>query len=167
MKKIFQSILLFLLLLTIYYLLLPSPIFPPPPPGSLRSTEPGDLESIYRRAFFTNYSRSEILKYYSRYFNPSFPLQYLLTYPPAEAFSIIRDQTKSSWLQEIVHPWRESLYINGFYPTLPTEQININGVHYINKITIRYIPSHPVTRLTVMMLTSLALYWLFKEYAQI
>lgn len=155
-----------LLLFTIYYLLLPSPSFPPPPAGSLRSNEPGDMESIYRRAYFTNYSRGEILKYYQHVFRIPF-FQILLNYPPEEAFTLVRDQTKSSWLQEIVHPWRESIFINGFYPTKPTEQININGVHYINKITVRYIPSHPVTRLTVLSLSALAIYWLYKEYVQI
>ena len=125
------------------------------------------MESIYRRAYFTNYSRSEILDYYSRTFNIRIPFQVLENYPPEEALNVIRDQTKSSWLQELVHPWRESLLVNGFYPTKPTEQININGVHYISKITLRYMPSSPVTRLTVLLLTSVCCYWLYKEYAQI
>jgi hypothetical protein len=127
------------------------------------------MESVYRRAYFTNYSRSEILQYYSQNFHLSLPIQfqYLLNYPPEDAFTLIRDQTKSSWLQEIVHPWRELLLLNGFYPTLPTEQININQVHYLNKITVRYVPSSITTRLTVLLLTAIGLYWLYKEYVQI
>jgi hypothetical protein len=148
------------------YLLIPSPSFPKAPPGSLRSNEPGDMESIYRRAYFTNFSRSEILAHYGKEFSGSLP-QFLFNYPPEEAFSLIRDQTKSSWLQEYVHIGRESLYINGFYPTKPTEQININGVHYVNKITVRYIPSDQVSRLTVLGLIGISIYLLFKEYARI
>jgi hypothetical protein len=125
------------------------------------------MESTYRRAYFTNYSRSDILKYYSETFNIKIPFQILENYPPEEAANVIRDQTKSSWLQELVHPWRESLLINGFYPTKPTEQINIGGVHYISKITLRYIPSAPVTRLTVLLLASVCCYWLYKEYAKV
>jgi hypothetical protein len=166
MKPILKIVLFGMLIFTVYYLLIPSPSFPSPPQGALRSDEPGDMESIYRRAYFTDYSRSEILDYYRRaFYLPYF--QILLNYPPEDAYSLIRDQTKSSWLQEIVHPWRESLYINGFYPTKPTEQINIDGVHYLNKITVRYVPSNPVTRLTVLGLALVAGYWLIKEYAKI
>ena len=164
-KSVVKTVALAFLFFSGFYLLLPSPRFPEPPSGALRSGEPGDMESIYRRAYFTNYSRSEILNYYQRQFQ--LPGQFLLNYPPEEAFALIRDQTKSSWLQEIVHPWRESLLINGFYPTLPTEQINIDGVHYLSKITLRYLPSHPAARLTVLGLAILAGWWLKKEYVRI
>lgn len=165
MKVISNIVLTLLLLFAIYYLLLPSPTFPTPPLGALRSREPGDLESVYRRAYYTNYSRSEIIKHYSSQFLQ--PGNILLNYPPEDAFFAIRDQTKSSWLQELVHPGRESLYINGFYPTKPTEQIYIDDVHYLNKITLRYIPSTPVARLTTLALSLCAVYFLKKEYAQI
>lgn len=160
------AILIILLVSATGYLVIPSPAFPTPPPGSLRSDEPGDMESVYRRAYFTNLSRTELLDYYSKQFSGGLP-QFLLNYPPEDAFSLIRDQTKSSWLQEIVHVGRESLYINGFFPTKPTEQININGVHYINKITVRYVPSHPVSRLTVLGLSAICIYLLAKEYAKV
>jgi hypothetical protein len=161
-----KYVLSLILLLTAVYLLLPSPVFPPPPPDSLKSQEPGDMESIYRRAYFTNLSREQVLKYYSGNFPPTY-IQYLLNYPPEESFTWIRDQTKSSWLQEIVHPLRESLFINGFYPTKPTEQININGVHYLNKITLHYFPSHPLTRLTVLGFIALAVYLIRRQYVKI
>ncbi len=85
MRQVFNILLSFLLLFTIYYLLLPAPNFPAPPPGSLRSNEPGDMESTYRRAYFTNYSRSDILKYYSQTFNLKIPFQILQNHPPEEA----------------------------------------------------------------------------------
>ena len=154
-----------LLGLSAYYLLLPAPPFPPPPPGSLVSTEPADTESIYRKAYYTNLSRAEVLDYYRSNFLS--PLRYRLNHPPEESYALIRDQTRSSWLEEIVHPWRETPLINGFYPTLPTEQINLYGVHYLNKITIRMIPSRPVSRLTVLALAGLAAIYLSKEYARI
>ncbi len=166
MKLVSQIIISLVLIISVIYLLLPAPQFPKPPPGALRSNEPGDLESPYRYAYYTNYSRSGILAYYSQAFR-IWGVQYLLNYPPENAYSLIRDQTKSSWLQEIVHPLRESIYINGFYPTKPTEQIYIAGVHYLNKITVRYIPSNPVTRLEVLLLISVCCYWLYREYVKI
>jgi hypothetical protein len=166
MKLVLKLLLAIVFLGVTAYLLVPAPPFPDPPPNSLRSNEPGDMESIYRRAYYTDYSRSEILSYYSRAFKIS-GIQYLLNYPPEDAYTLIRDQTRSSWLQEVVHPLRESIYINGFYPTKPTEQIYIGGIHYLNKITVHYIPSNPVTRLTVWLLISICCYWLYKEYGKI
>lgn len=163
MKKIFLIIAVVVLLVSVYYLLSPVPGFPPPPPGSLISAEPADTESIYRHAFYTNLSRSEIMAYYHSRFGKSLRLNH----PPEDAYSLVRDQTHSSWLEELVHPWKDSIYINGFYPTKPAEQINFGSVHYAAKITVRYIPSHPVTRLTVLGLVGVSLYFLAKEYGQI
>lgn len=149
---------------SIYYLLLPTPGFPPPPPGSYISQEPADTESVYRKAFYTNFSRDQLIDYYTGLFDQPF---IRLNHPPEFSFEYIRDQTKSSWLEELVHIGKDSLYINGFYPTKPTEQINLNGVHYEAKITLRYIPSSPIPRLTVLGLASVALFWLAKEYAHV
>ncbi|KKU28442.1 MAG: hypothetical protein UX80_C0002G0073 [Candidatus Amesbacteria bacterium GW2011_GWA2_47_11b] len=147
------------------YLLLPAPKFPDSPPGSLQSNEPADTETIYRQAYYTNLTRPEIMDYYDQAFRG--PIQYRLNLPPEDSFTVIRDQTKSSFLEQIVHPLRETLYINAFVPTKPTEQINIDGVHYFNKVTIHYLPSHPVSRLTVLALSSLLFLWLIKEYSHV
>lgn len=154
-----------LILPVIYYLVLPSPGFPAFPPDVLTSAEPADTESIYRQAFFSNYSRAEIMAYFSRQTRIRWlPFgQIRLNHPPEEAYTLIRDQTPSSWLEELTLPWRETLYINGFYPTKPTEQINRNGVHYENKITLHYFPNHPLSRLTVLGLTLIVGGWLFKK----
>lgn len=162
MKKI---LLLVVLVFIGIYLILPSPSFPPAPPGSIRSVEPGDTESIYRRGYYTNLTRPEIMDYYDQAFRG--PVQYRLNLPPEDAYSVIRDQTKSSFLEQIIHPGRESLYINVFVPTKPTEQINIKGIHYLNKVTVRYLPSHPISRLTVLLLTAVGLYWLTREYVYV
>jgi len=160
-----------LLLFTIYYLLVPGLSFPPAPPGGLQSDEPSDTESVYRRAYYTNLDRPAVLAYYENYFRPfKFTLlnhlEQRLNYPPEESQTLIRDQTRSSWLEEIYFPLRDSFLINGFYPTLPTEQININSIHFTNKIIVRYVPSHPVTRLTTLTLAVVCGYLLIREYAQ-
>lgn len=143
------------------YLLWPTPGFPPPPPDSFISTEPADTESVYRIAFYTNLSRAEIINYYKDQWSRPFVR---LNHPPEFSFEYIRDQTRSSWLEEFVHPWKDSLYINGFYPTTPQEQFNFVGDHYIGKITLHYFSSFPATRLTVLALTAVCLHWLTREY---
>lgn len=159
MKKIIFSV---ILISIIYYLILPSPSFPPPPPDSLISQEPADTESIYRTSYYTNLTRPEIMSYYDAAFRG--PVQYRLNLPPEDAYAVIRDQARSSFLEVIVHPWRGHLYINTFVPTNPTEQINISGVHYLNKVTIRYVPSHPLSRLTVLTLSVICLGLLVKQW---
>lgn len=143
------------------YLIWPSVKFPNPPPESLQSFEPADTESPNRRAYFTNLNRTEVMAYYRQNFN----IRALrLNHPPEEAPVLIRDQTRSSWLEELYLPLRDGFLINGFYPTKPTEQININNVHYDGKITVRYLPSHPVARLTVFSLAIISGYLLYREY---
>src|SRR3989344_3398540 len=157
-----KKILIFAFLISaVSYLIYPVPGFPSPPPGSLVSTEPADTESIYRKAFYTNLSREEVVSYYKTQWSQPF---IRINHPPEEAQTLIRDQARSSWLEELVHPLKDSVYINGFYPTKPTEQININKVHYLAKITVHYFPSHSITRLTVLLMASLSLYLLLKEY---
>lgn len=143
------------------YLVWPVPGLPKPPPDSFISTEPADTESIFRTAFYTNLPRAEVITYYKTQWRQPF---IRLNHPPEFAFEYIRDQTRSSWLEELVHPWKDSIYINGFYPTTPQEQFNYNGDHYIGKITLRYLPSSPITRLTVLALASICLLSLSRYY---
>jgi hypothetical protein len=146
------------------YLVWPTPGFPNFPSDSLVSNEPADTESIYRQAFYTNLTRAEIIDFYQDQWQPPFAS---FIVPPEDAGTVIRDQTRSSWLEELSHPFKDSLYINGFYPTKPTEQINLQGRHWEGKITLRYVPSTITTRLTVLLLTALATYFITKEYAKI
>lgn len=147
------------------YLCMPNPDFPAPPMGSLQSKEPADSESPLRRAYFTDFTRAEVLAHYSK----EFKWGYLLNYPPEEAGTIIRDQTRSTFLQEIVHPFRESIYINGFEPPADDakDQINIEGRHFRQKIIIRYVPSSLSLRLATFALTILSVFFLFNEFKDV
>jgi hypothetical protein len=147
------------------YLVLPSPGFPPPPPGSLVSNEPADTETIYRQAYYSNLSRSEVMKYYTTVFRS--PLQFTLNHPPEDAGTLIRDQTRSSYLEEIVHPGKEVLYVNGYTPTKPEDKIVRNGLVYSSKIVIHLIPSTIITRLTVLLLTAVVTVLLWREYRHV
>lgn len=162
MKLVKRWALITLLVLASIYLALPSPSFPPPPSGSYISQEPADTESIYRQAFYTNLSRSEIMNYYKSHFRT--PFQFDLNHPPEDATTLIRDQTRSSYLEELIHPWKEVLYVNGYVPTKPEDVIVRNGIVFSAKVTVHYVPSTLVARLTVLSMTALASYFLLKEY---
>jgi len=145
------SYLLFTVFLLVY-ISLPSPNFPEPPEGAVQSKEPADTETTLRRAYFLDASRDEVIAHYKSQFSP---LPFLrLNYPPEEAQSIIRDQTRSSYLEELVHPLRESVFINGFVPEVRKDAIVIEGREYYQKITVRYVPAPLAIRIAYILLTA-------------
>lgn len=169
MKNILKAIYILISAVFLLYLLLPGPSFPAPPPDALRSQEPGDTETPLRRAYFTNYTREEVMEHYMAEFD-SLPAigfnvpTYRLNYPPEEAQMIIRDQTRSTFLEEVVHPFRESVYINGFEPKSEKDTILIDDRVWLQKITVRHVPSSPIARVLVGIFTASLLYILFFEW---
>lgn len=157
MKKILIFIYIVFSLTLLFYVTLPDYDFPAPPADSVQSKEPADMETPLRRAYFTNYTRAEVLGWYKAQFdysslgNIKLPT-YLLNYPPEEAFGIIRDQTRSTFLQEIVHPFRETLFINGYEPAAGDDKnkIIIDGTRWRQKIIIKYVPSSLILRLVIL-----------------
>lgn len=133
-------------LILLAYLLAPGPQFPQQIPGSLKSDEPADVESPLRQGFYTDWDRAQIMDYFKEQFSKSswLGLSLLterLNYPPEEAQTIIRDQTRSRYLEEFAHPLRESLFVNGFFAQKDTEVMIVNGHRYKTKVTVRMIPS--------------------------
>lgn len=148
---IMKIILYIIAILFLVYLLLPNFGFPNPIPESLQSNEPADQETPFRRAYFTDMSRSEVIRYYKNEIESQKILSFripsiLLNYPPEEAQLRIRDQTRSSYLQEVVFPLRESYYINGFEPKEDKDAIFVNGKTWRQKVTIRYVSSRRIYR---------------------
>ncbi len=203
MKATVKYIFILFSIIYLAYLALPTPEFPAPPPDSLQSQEPADTEIPLRRAYFTDYTREEVLMIYQGelkscgidLFLPSnkgmhplgmqgnqipssfferlrsnifceFPfLTYRLNYPPEEAYGIIRDQTRSTFLEEIVHPFRESLFVNGFEPKVEKDAINIDGRHWRQKITVKWVPSNLFARLFVGIVTLVCIYIVYNAFA--
>lgn len=145
------------------YLSLPNVDFPAQLPGSYQSGEPADIETPLRRGYYTDMTRDEVMKWYQA----QFKWGEVLNYPPENAQTIIRDQTKSTFLQEIVHPMRESIYINGFEPKEPQYEIIINGQHYRQKVIVRLVESSVWVRLAVGAAALGLIYLLYKEYRKI
>lgn len=160
MKILFKVIFVILSILFLAYLTLPNPNFPKAPPDSVQSKEPADTETPLRRAYFTNYTRQQVLDWY----RAQFGYGYLLNYPPEEARTIIRDQTRSTFLQEVVHPFRESIYINGFEPKDQKDAINIDGTTWRQKIIVRFVPSNIIVRVFLAVATLILLFFLAREW---
>jgi hypothetical protein len=154
MKTTVKIAYVILSLVFLVYLALPNPDFPFPPADSLQSDEPADIETPLRRAYFTDFTREEVIVnykkqfYVSRLLNISLPT-IRLNYPPEEAQTIIRDQTRSTFLEEFTHPLRESVFISGFEPKSNKDVIYINGKFWRQKIIIRLVPSSAYIRLFV------------------
>jgi len=64
MKIIVKYVYFIFSLIFLLYLLLPNPNFPEASRDALQSNEPADTETPLRRAYFTNYSREEVVKHY-------------------------------------------------------------------------------------------------------
>ncbi|MGB6838854.1 MAG: hypothetical protein WBE27_01050, partial [Microgenomates group bacterium] len=89
-----------------------------------------------------------------------------LNYPPEEAQTVIRDQTRSTFLEEIVHPFRESLFVNGFEPKDPKDVVFIENKVWRQKITIRLVPSKGIVRLVVATFALLLIGVVSKEWVE-
>ena len=139
------------------YLSIKSPNFPKPPENTIQSFEPADVETPLRRGYYTNLTRREVMDHYMintggiSIAGIKFP-KYRLNYPPEEAQILIRDQARSTFLEEIVHPFRESFFINGYEPVEDKDLIEIDGRRWRQKIIVRYVPSNMLNRTLVGML---------------
>lgn len=153
-------------LIFLLYLALPAPSFPKPLPDSVQSLEEADVEIPTKRAYFTNFDREDVMDYYTGLFPATLGLPlptYRLIHPPEEAFTLIRDQTRSTFLEEITHPSRESFFVNGFKPRFAKDEIWYKGMHYEQKITVKYVSSSVVLRLAVGVATLALLALLLKQ----
>lgn len=142
----------------IIYLLLPAPNLPPVPPNSVQSPQPADTAFPLRPAYFTNLERQQVISYYKNFFSRSpflniYLFTYKLNYPPEESSFLVRPHIQSSYLEEIIHPFRESIFINGFYPTRPQDDIWHDGKHFKGKVTIKYTSSSFLARVALGILT--------------
>jgi hypothetical protein len=163
MKKIFQTLIFFIFITCLVYLSLPGPTIPPLP-NSLKSNEPGDtVEMVGVSAYYTDLSREEVINFYQRafsrssFFNLPLPVV-LLNHPPEYTNEAIRNTVSSTFLYELVHPGRGSLFVNGWDPAEdpkykkakdPTQVIEINGRFYQRKITLRLVRSSLLIRILI------------------
>src|SRR3989344_2954300 len=169
MKPFVKYVYIILSIIFLFYLILPNPEFPEQLPVSIQSFEPADIETPLRRGYYTDLTRNEVMNFYISQVNKSpfknIPIPtYKLNYPPEEAQTLIRDQARSTFLEEIAHPMRESFFVNGFEPKQDKDMIEIEGKKWRQKIIVRYLPSSLYYRVLVGILTLsiipiLYIYW--------
>lgn len=183
MKK---KLLIGLFIIGLIYVLLPGPgeieDFKAVP--GVKSDFPGDtIQNPNIAAFYTDYTRSEITKFYKDDFSKKLlfgiPLPIIsLNHPPEAAHKYVRDQQESTFLEEYIFPLRESLFVNGYEPKVENDMFNrrdrsfigdhlkYKEVFYNSKTTLRYHPSYLVNRVLVYLgiwLAATLLYKLFKK----
>lgn len=177
MKKALNALLVLLAIIFLLYLLVPGPRSIDdfgPLPDSSKSNLSGDTVQVpnvsayfsdnFRDAAITVYGKS----YSEQTFLPIKPIR--LNYPPEFAYVAIKDQTQSTYLEELVFPMRESLFINGLEPFEKSGEPRYEGafpfivgdIEYLTKVTLRYYPSPVWARLVIWAGVVVSIYLLSK-----
>ena len=171
MKNVLKAGFILILFIFLVYIVLPNPGFPIPLSGAIQSNEPADIETTLRRGYYTNLTREEVMSHYIgelnyiSVFSIKIPLPtYRLNYPPEEAQTLIRDQARSTFLEEIVHPFRESVLVNGYEPKQPQYRIFTSGKNWRQKIIVRQVSSNVFVRLSIGIMTIFLIYLLTREW---
>lgn len=180
MSKTSKIIFIILFIIGTLYLCLPAPKNLPALPDSVKSIEPGDTVQIANvSAYYTDMPRDQAVKFYFDYFSKSpflgIPLPtYKLNHPPERIREVLRDTQQSTFVEEIVHPFRESVFVNGFewnndpFTSSPEDRLRniliVNGKTYQFKITLFYQESKLWQRLVVYYLTLASVFLLVKAF---
>lgn len=164
LKKILWFIYGLFSLTFLVYLLAPGPTSIkdfPALPNAVKSSLEGDTIQVPNvAAYFSDNFRDFVAPFFlksfeakTKFFFP--PLR--LNHPPEDAFAFIKDQTQSTYLEELTYPLRDSLFVNGLEPVDETGQprywggdkFEIDGKRLSTKVTLRYYPSSPAYRIIV------------------
>lgn len=143
-------------------------------PSSDKSTLEGDTIQIPNvSAYFSNNFREFVVPFYSENHQllshlPFPPLK--LNHPPEYSWVVIKRHTDTTYLEELVYPLRDSLYVNGLEPYYSdgtakfwgATKFEIGQKAWFTKVTLRYYPSNVVTRFLVWLLICISIVWLYK-----
>lgn len=145
-----------------------------PLPSSVKSKLEGDTIQIPNVAgyFSDNYRQFVVPFYLSNYWQktllPFPPIR--LNHPPEYSFVTIKKHTDSTYLEELVYPLKDSLYVNGFEPFYEdgepkfwgSTKFDVEGQSFFTKTTLRFYPSKVTTRILVWFGIISSIYLLFK-----
>lgn len=146
----------------------------PPLPSSEKSTLEGDTIQITNvSAYFSDNFREFVVPFYSTTYQkltnlPFPPLK--LNHPPEYSWIAIKRHTDSTYIEELIYPLRDSLYVNGFEPLnseyMPkwwgASKFEVGGKQYFTKTTLRFYPSPVWVRIFVWFGIVLALLFVLK-----
>lgn len=143
-------------------------------PNSDKSTLEGDTIQIPNVAgYFSDNYRPFVVPNYSKNYQADmhFPFPPLrLNHPPEFSWTAIKKHTDSTYLEELVYPLRDSLYVNGLEPYYAdgtpkfwgATKFEIGKHTWFTKVTLRYYPSNIVTRFLVWLGICISIFWLYK-----
>lgn len=143
-------------------------------PSSVKSTLEGDTIQVPNvSAYFSDNYRDFVVPFYaSNYQKKSFmpfpPLR--VNHAPEYSWTAIKKHTDSTYLEELVYPLRDSLYVNGFEPFYPDGSPKFWGAikfellsgDFFTKTTLRYYPSKLMVRILVWFGIVTSIYFLLK-----
>lgn len=140
-------------------------------PNSDKSTLAGDTFQIPNvSAYFSNNYRDFVVPFYKNDYQtlshlPFPPLR--LNYPPEFSWNVIKKHTDSTYLEELVYPLRDSIYVNGFEPFNKDGTPRYWGASIFNnkwytKVTLRFYPSNILTKLAVWFGILLSIIFVYK-----
>lgn len=160
------------------YMFLPGPTSInqfPALPNSIKSTLEGDTIQVPNTAaYFSNNYRELSTNFYRNIYqeNTFLPFSAIkLNYPPEFAYTAIKDQTHSTYLEEYIYPLRDSLFINGLEPFYPdgmkryygaTKFDADDGKLYETKVNIRFYPSSFFAKIFTWLGICLSIYFLWR-----
>ena len=143
-------------------------------PSSDKSRLEGDTIQIPNVAgYFSNNFREFVVPFYlSNYQKKAqFPFPPVrLNHPPEYSWKVIKTNTDSTYLEELVYPLRDSLFINGYEPFYSdgtdkfwgSTKFEVDGNLWFTKTTLRFYPSLFWTRILVWLGIVSALLMLYK-----
>lgn len=143
-------------------------------PSSEKSKLEGDTIQIPNvAAYFSDNFRETVIpfhlsNYWLKTFLPFPPIR--INHPPEFSWTAIKKHTDSTYLEEMVYPLRDSLYVNGFEPYYSNGKpkfwgavkFELPGHSYFTKVTLRYYPSPLFVRFFVWLGVIVSMYWLYK-----
>lgn len=142
--------------------------------SSDKSDLPGDTVQVPNVvAYFSNHYREFVVPFFmadyqKQAYLPFSPLR--LNHPPEYSWKVIKKHTDNTYLEELVYPLRDSLYIAGFEPFYSdgkpkfwgSTKLDFMGHSWYTKATLRFFPSKAVFRLLVWIGITLSIYLLFR-----
>ena len=180
-KKVFSFLLAVGWFLFFFYLLLPEPQVFSFPAGSFYSQEKKIKNCSFSFFFYTDLNRQEVVRFYRQNFSSSpffrLPLfTYRLSHPPEKVKEILGEKEKASYVEEVVHPLKSSLFILGYEwekdPFVPQKKrvknkIVIKGRTFKSKVTLCYRSSFRWERVFVFLGASFLAWLIFLNFCQL
>lgn len=164
-------------LATIFYLAFPLPQIPDLR-DSIRSTEPGDTIQLKNvSAYYNNLKRKDVIDFYVANYQNKHPLSFKLNHPPEKAKTIIKETIQTYYLEEIIIPFKQSLFINGFNwkkdvftkeSDRPQNAMIVNNVEFTTKVTLKiYTPSSLILSYFIIVLIQIVFIFTLKTYKKV